>query len=268
MVVRLPARRVTPGRVTGTIAKSSVPISFLGELDPETGRVDNSQSELHGTSISRRLFAFPEARGSTVGPYVLYGARKHGVGPAGMVVHRADAIVASAAVLADIPCVAGVDLANLLHGDEAIIDADAGFVELPGVEETHVVTAILEDSEGKVLLLKRSDKVGSFQGRWAGVSGYLEKGVTPSEQSFTEIGEEVGLPRGSLELRKEGARVYARDGPRMFVVHPFRYRVPPLPITLDWEHTEYRWVSLAELTSFDTVPGLDRVLANLGFHPA
>ncbi len=262
--MRLPAKRVTPGVVTGYLALSSVPMSFLGELDPETGRIDNAQSELHGTSVAHRILTFPEARGSTVGPYVLYGARKHGVGPLGMIVHHADAIVASAAVLAGIPCVAGVDVTALRQGETVTIDADAGYVDVHGVEEVPVVTSILEDGTGRVLLLKRSDKVGSFQGLWAGVSGYIEPGVTPRDQAMTEVREETGIAADALTLRKEGPVVYARDGARMFAVHPFLFRVSSPTVTLDWEHTESRWIEPFSLPSFATVPRLDRVFRALG----
>ncbi|ELK44964.1 translation initiation factor aIF-2B subunit alpha, partial [Haloferax sp. BAB-2207] len=37
----------------------------------------------------------------------------------------------------------------------------------------HVVTVFLRH-DGRVLLTRRSDAVGTYQGRWAGVSGYVE----------------------------------------------------------------------------------------------
>ncbi|GAI08379.1 unnamed protein product, partial [marine sediment metagenome] len=56
---------------------------------------------------------------------------------------------------------------------------------------------------GEILLLRRSERVGSYRGRWAGVSGYIEK--TPDEQAMVEIEEETSL-RGettSLINKKE-----------------------------------------------------------------
>ena len=41
------------------------------------------------------------------------------------------------------------------------------------LQEKRVVTCFLE-SEGEILILYRSEQVGSYQGRWAGVSGYVE----------------------------------------------------------------------------------------------
>ena len=62
--------------------------------------------------------------------------------------------------------------------------------ELP---ERHVVTCFLQ-YQAKILLLLRSKQVGSFQGKWAGVSGHVE--TTADEQALVEIEEEASLCRG------------------------------------------------------------------------
>ena len=58
--------------------------------------------------------------------------------------------------------------------------------------ERHVVTAFLALGE-QILLLRRSDRVSTYKGRWAGVSGTVEAGLTPIEQAIQEIEEETGL---------------------------------------------------------------------------
>ena len=58
---------------------------------------------------------------------------------------------------------------------------------MAGLPEKHVVTCFLE-CQGSILLLKRSQQVGSFKGRWAGVSGYVEGSV--DAQSLIEIEED------------------------------------------------------------------------------
>ena len=67
----------------------------------------------------------------------------------------------------------------------------------PSLRPTHVVTCFLtryDAAESRILIVQRSQRVGSYHGQWAGISGFLEVGVTPDEQAFTEIREETGLP--------------------------------------------------------------------------
>lgn len=125
------------------------------------------------------------------------------------------------------------------------------------MKETHVVTCFLMDPSGKLLLLRRSSRVGSYQGRWAGVSGYLE--AAPEQQARTEIEEEVGLSRGDVSLEVTGEPLDVEDAAmdRTWVIHPFRFTVhDPSKIRLDWEHTEFRWIDPSEMSSYPTVPGL------------
>ena len=156
------------------------------------------------------------------------------------------------------PVVAGVD-ADILREREGIeLDGSLGTLTIPGVEEVRVVTAFLERDDGRILLLERSRHVGSFQGRWAGVSGFLED-PTPLDQAYREVREEVGLAREALQLQSRGTPVLARAGARVFVVYPFRFRVHDPEIRLDWEHVRAEWVDPSELRRRPTVPKLDRV---------
>lgn len=128
-------------------------------------------------------------------------------------------------------------------------------------KETHVVTAFLEHG-GEVLILRRSKKVGSYQGKWAGVSGYLED-RTDEAQARLEIEQETGLGAKSIRLLKKGApvEVLDRDLGRRWVVHPFLFRIrSPQDIRMDWEHTETRWIKPSQLSKFPTVPGLKDAL--------
>ncbi|MGP8107570.1 MAG: NUDIX domain-containing protein [Thermoplasmata archaeon] len=157
-----------------------------------------------------------------------------------------------------IPTVARVDPDVLREGETVEVNGTLGRFRIEGVEEVGVVTSFLERSDGRILLLERSDKVGSFRGHWAGVSGFLEA-ATPLEQAFREILEETGLAADDLELLAQGAPVLARDGGRVFIVYPFRFRAHRTDIHLDWEHNRAEWVEPAEIRRRPTVPKLDRV---------
>lgn len=131
------------------------------------------------------------------------------------------------------------------------------------MQEKAVVTCFLE-SEKKVLILRRSGQVGTYRGRWAGVSGYIE--TAPDEQAFTEIKEEAGLDRDDVELVKKGKPLAVEDeklGVR-WLVHPYLFHVKErAKIKLDWEHKESKWIDPAELDRYQTVPGLKEALARV-----
>ncbi len=128
----------------------------------------------------------------------------------------------------------------------------------------HVVTAfLLRRGRGgdRVLLLRRSGRVGTYRGRWAGVSGYLED--EPLPQALREVAEETGLGAEDVAVLAYGPPVVAPD-PRLgrrWVVHPFLLAVRPgREVRLDWEHVAARWVPPASVFFYPTVPRLPEAL--------
>jgi translation initiation factor 2B subunit (eIF-2B alpha/beta/delta family) len=132
-----------------------------------------------------------------------------------------------------------------------------------------VVTSFLEWNQ-RILLLRRSNKVGSYQGRWAAVSGYLEEGEVPIERAKTEIEEEMGLTSSQISLVRSGEplRAYDEEKDTVWIVHPFLFYMRGQSLRLDWEHAESKWINPDELSSYETVPKLkeafERVRWDLG----
>jgi len=155
-----------------------------------------------------------------------------------------------------VAAVAGFDRDVLRDGEVVHIDGHAGQLTIEGVRETPVVTVFLQRPDGQIILLLRSERVGTYRGRWAGVSGYLEE-PTPLEQAYREVLEETGLGADQLELANRGAPVLVREDSRVFIVHPFRFRVPGSEVHLDWETVKAEWVDPAEIGRRPTVPKLD-----------
>jgi 8-oxo-dGTP diphosphatase len=129
------------------------------------------------------------------------------------------------------------------------------------LDTRNVVTAFLEH-DGKILLVRRSQSVGTYRGRWSGISGYLEH--EPLEQALIEIREETGLSSADVELAKQGEPLEILDAEqnRRWRVHPFLFRVNrPNAIRLDWENLELRWIVPSEIDNYQTVPSLKEALA-------
>lgn len=129
------------------------------------------------------------------------------------------------------------------------------------LSQKNVVTCFLE-CDGRILILRRSDKVGSFRGRWAGVSGYIE--TTADEQALVEIEEETGLCRGDVELVKRGSPLRVEGEGVGWLVHPFLFRVKCADsIKIDWEHSDKRWIAPDEIDNYQTVPMLKEALESV-----
>ena len=126
---KMNGRTINPGKAEGEAIVSREPIGFYGGIDPKTGIVIEKGHELEGQSVTGKVLVFPQGKGSTVGSYVVYGLHANGVGPVAIVNAETETIVATGVILADIPCVDGIDISQINSGDRIIVDADAGTVE-------------------------------------------------------------------------------------------------------------------------------------------
>ena len=129
---------------------------------------------------------------------------------------------------------------------------------------TRIVTSFLSSQE-KFLILKRSENVKSMQGLWGGVSGIIEGTEEPLQRAKIEIFEETGIIENNIVLVKTATQMqvssqYSNHG---WIIHPFLFTVKESQIKLNWENSEYRWISSDEMQNYRTVPSLDKVLARL-----
>lgn len=238
----------------------SSPVSFLGGVDPSSSKILDPECESRGLSISNKVLCFPYGKGSTVGSYVMYQLKLNRIAPSAIVNNSAEPIVATGAIISEIPLVDGVDVALLRTGDDLAVDADQGTLEITNVTERHVVTSILRN-KGRVLLLRRSDRVGSYRGQWAGVSGYVEQGEDAKAAAVRELMEEIGHDDVRLSKRIEPERF--RDGDTVWCVHAFLFDVKTRSIRIDWEHQSFEWVAPEDIAKYPTVPGLQKIVCRL-----
>ena len=120
------------------------------------------------------------------------------------------------------------------------------------------------------MLVRRSDRVGTYQGRWSAISGYLEDDM-PLQQAHREIREETGLSEDQLKLAATGQplEIQAPELDRIWVVHPFLFDIhDPQHIRLDWENLESNWVTPGDIANYPTVPRLLETLRACLVHPA
>lgn len=123
-------RMISPGKTEGVAIVSEEPIGFYGGIDSKTGIVIEKGHPLEGKCVTGKILVFPCGKGSTVGSYVIYGLKKNGVAPKGIVNKETETIVATGVILADIPCVDQIDIEKIKDGDTVLLDADNGSVEI------------------------------------------------------------------------------------------------------------------------------------------
>lgn len=129
---------------------------------------------------------------------------------------------------------------------------------------TRIVTSFLSSQE-KYLILKRSENVKSMRGLWGGISGVIEGTEEPLQRAKIEILEETGIVENNIVLAKAADQMqvssqYSNHG---WIIHPFLFTVKESQIKLNWENSEYKWISPDEMSKYKTVPSLDKVLDRL-----
>jgi predicted aconitase with swiveling domain len=131
--MKLKGYTVNPGEGEGEAVVVDTPFSFLGELDPSTGKIPSPFHPQFGQSLKDKILVFPTGKGSSMGPVIGWYAMKAGKNPAAMVCIEAEPIIASVALTANIPMVHKLDknpLEIIKSGDYVKVDATAGIVEV------------------------------------------------------------------------------------------------------------------------------------------
>lgn len=126
---KLIGRIIYAGNIKGTILKSDLPISFFGAVDQQTGVIKDKNHALFGQSVAGKILAFPHAKGSTVGSYILYALKKNNVAPIGMILEDCETIVAVGAIISEIPTVDQITISKLNTGEVVRIERGEIFVE-------------------------------------------------------------------------------------------------------------------------------------------
>ncbi len=137
-----------------------------------------------------------------------------------------------------------------------------GRINFAGSDAATVVTIVLRYRD-KILLLKRSGKVSNYRGKWHVVGGYLDDLKTPKDKVLEELREELQISEkdiASIELKeiyKYEDEVLKKKWIALLVLAELKH---PPKIKIDWEHTEYKWITPEELGNFDVIPFLDVIV--------
>ena len=131
----LKGNMINSGKAEGEAIVIGTPFSFLGELDANTGKIASPFHKNFGQTIRKKILVIPGGKGSTMGPIISWYAMKSDNNPAGIICTEAEAIIASAAIVGNIPMIHKLErnpLDVIKTGDRVKMDATNGIVEIEG----------------------------------------------------------------------------------------------------------------------------------------
>ena len=124
-------RNISKGKGKGELIVSSEPISFLGGVNPENGEIIDPNHELKGKIIKDKVLFIPGGKGSTVGSYVIFQMKKNNTAPKAIICLNAEPIIATGAIMSDIPMVdSPEDTQNLVDGTLVEVDGNEGTITI------------------------------------------------------------------------------------------------------------------------------------------
>lgn len=129
----LRGRGLLPGVAEGEALVSHKPIAGWGGVDPLTGTIIESRSDLRGQSLVGKILVFPGAKGSSGLSGMFHIARIVGQIPAAFVFNKMNTKIALGVVITRVPAVTDLDvdpLTVIRTGDLIRVDGDAGTVEI------------------------------------------------------------------------------------------------------------------------------------------
>ncbi|MBT6755762.1 MAG: NUDIX hydrolase [Candidatus Pacebacteria bacterium] len=109
---------------------------------------------------------------------------------------------------------------------------------------------VISNSEGKILLLQRSNKSGAG-GKWSIAGGGLDKGEKSEDGILREIKEEIQITVS--DLRPFFVKSYMNNDD-FIVIIGYEAKYKSGEVALNWEHDDYQWVSKKEALAMDLTP--------------
>jgi 8-oxo-dGTP diphosphatase len=120
----------------------------------------------------------------------------------------------------------------------------------------------LKDDDDRILLLKRNARRRTSPNKWQTPSGFMNEGESAEEAALREVKEETSLDGTIL---KGGRTFEVVDEWARWVIVPFLISVKSDKVVIDTkEHSEFRWIKVDDVSSFECVKGIEKDLKAVG----
>ena len=133
--MEIKAHTINPGKAEGEAVVYNGPFSFMGDIDPNTGKVPIRGHKLEGMSLINKVFVFTTGKGASGGDYTAWDLKKNGTAPAAFICIETEPVLSGADIIGEIPAVDRPEknVFELIQtGDYVKVDATAGIIEVIG----------------------------------------------------------------------------------------------------------------------------------------
>lgn len=116
--------------------------------------------------------------------------------------------------------------------------------------------------QDEILLMKRSHGLADANGYWSVVNGFIDEDRPVNELAANELLEELGWRADPNDIKVASSiQLKSQHEKRAYYIFPCLYQTDKKqPITLDYEHTEFKWIKRAELEKFHILDDLPLVV--------
>ena len=107
--MKLKGRVISGGKVQAEAFVLDVPFSFIGDFDPNTGKLAIEGHPLYGESLTNKVLVCPTGKGGTIAPFIAYQALQKGNAPAAILCEKAEPLLCESAIAINIPILDSFD---------------------------------------------------------------------------------------------------------------------------------------------------------------
>jgi 8-oxo-dGTP diphosphatase len=118
------------------------------------------------------------------------------------------------------------------------------------------------DRDDRILLLRRNAQRRTSPNKWQTPSGFMKEGESAEEAVLREVKEETALDG---TIKKSGSAFEVVDEWARWIILPFLVLVKSYKVVIDTrEHSDFKWVKVDEVSSFECVKGIEEDLKAVG----
>jgi predicted aconitase with swiveling domain len=133
------AHMVSAGKAEGKAIVYAGSFSFMGDLDPLTGRICAPRHPLENVNLVDKIFVFTTGKGSSAGDCAAWNAKENGNAPAAIICLESEPVLSGAVIISGIPTVDRPEknvFALIETGDFVKVDATLGIITVIKTRDT------------------------------------------------------------------------------------------------------------------------------------